>query len=109
MRGPITKINIVGDSPSDNKTFGGIEFCVGGPSAGSKIPGPGAQAESKVAQVDPTHPKPTPFDRKLNSLSIDIGDDVMMTHYDSMVKRILDKNWESDDVIRYWYLTLEVS
>ena len=40
MRRPITKINIVGDSPSDNKTFGGIEFCVGGPSAGSKIPGP---------------------------------------------------------------------
>ena len=42
MRGPITKINIVGDSPSDDKTFGGIEFCVGSPSGGSKIPGPSA-------------------------------------------------------------------
>ena len=42
MRGRITKINIVGDSPSDNKTFGGIEFCVGGPSAESKISGQSA-------------------------------------------------------------------
>ena len=42
MRGQITNINIVGDSPSDDKTFGGIEFCVGGPSEGSKIPGPSA-------------------------------------------------------------------
>ena len=31
---------------------------------------------------------PTPFDRKLNSLSIDIGDDVMMTHHDSFKKKI---------------------
>ena len=40
MRGRITKI--VGDSPSDDKTFGGIEFCVGGASAGSNISGPSA-------------------------------------------------------------------
>ena len=42
MRRPITKINIVGDCPSDDKTFGGIEFCVGGPSAESKISGQSA-------------------------------------------------------------------
>ena len=42
MRGRITKINIVGDPSSDDKTFGGGEFCVGGPSVGSKIPGPSA-------------------------------------------------------------------
>ena len=42
MRRQITKINIVGDSPSDDKTFGGIEFCVGGPSAESKISGQSA-------------------------------------------------------------------
>lgn len=42
MRGRITKVNIVGDSPSDDKTFAGIEFYVGVPSVGSEIPGPDA-------------------------------------------------------------------
>ena len=44
MRGRITKINIVGDFPSDDKTFGGIEFCVGGASAGSRVRNPSASA-----------------------------------------------------------------
>ena len=30
--------------------------------------------------------KPTSFDRELNYLSIDIGDDVIMTHHDSFQK-----------------------
>ena len=51
---------------------------------------------SKIAQVPPTHSKPTPFESKLNSISINIGDDVMMTHYDSFVKQILDKNGEKN-------------
>ena len=47
-----------------------------------------ALAEFKIAQVPPTHPKLTPFDRKLNFLSIDIDDDVMITHNDSFQKTI---------------------
>ena len=42
MRGRINKINIVGDSPSDFKIFGGIEFRVGGLSTESTILGPSA-------------------------------------------------------------------
>ena len=41
-----------------------------------------------------TYTPETYINRKLNFLSIDVGDDVMMTHYDSIVKRILEKNGE---------------
>ena len=53
-----------------------------------------AWVNSKIAWGQPTHPKPTPFNQEFYYLSIDLGDDVMMTHYDSIVKQIFDKNRE---------------